>query len=167
LGNNTATWGEGYFNQRSTNGNLDYMYIPYSPRYYAYYKAPFSLSASTICLGTGNTPVTYEDFKLSGNAISITLSAKSSTTLFNQDTKKYQRVVVCTCSNLTGQDVTISEWGIFRQNSSSGSSVIAYSNSASNCVLLYREVLETPITIKAGTTSTLTFKVDIPMPNHP
>lgn len=172
-GSSTTQQGDGHFNQKTTAGTLTTIryggyYYNSSSRSVSGYFPVFALSPKTICLGDGTQPVTYDDYKLSGQTINLTLNQKSAASTYDNNKGVFQRVLVCTCSNLTDSDITISEWGVWKANQDYlYYSTATYSNSSASFVLMFREVLETPITIKAGTTSTLTFKVDIPMPNHP
>ena len=145
-----------------TNG-----YIANASSSSTYMKPPFCLKdVSGICLGDGNTAVTYDDYKLSGNLVTNKLVKVSTSNIWNSDTKKYTQKLVATYTNSGSTDVTISEWGLWRAHTTTDTSV-TYSNSSNTSVLTFREVLDEPIVIEAGTTATLTFSVDIPMPNHP
>ncbi len=181
-GNSTTQWGDGYYNLKTPSGALQVIYYTdgyyYNPSYgttYGWYNlyTPACLSPYTICLGTGDVPVDYEDYKLSGSVVSLTLTTQKSSTTYNAETGKWKRSITCTCPNLGTEDVVIREWGIYKWNtdfSTTGqntSGTVTYSNSSSQVGLMYREVLTTPITIKAGTTSTITFSIEIPLPNHP
>ena len=118
-----------------------------------------------ICFGNGNTAVTYEDYRLSGNTVSNKLVDVATSRIYNTGTKKWKVIYTGTYYNSTATDITISEWGLCRSNSSI--SIQPYDVGRSDIALVFREVLETPIVIEAGTTATLRFTLDIPMPNHP
>lgn len=157
----TSMFGEGYLNLRSTNGNCNAVTMCSSP----YYFPIFSLGPKGICLGSGTAEVTYEDYKLSGEVIANKLVQVSINRTFNVNNHKWTSTLVATYNNSASTDVVISEWGLWRtQNSSYATD---FNNAASYHFLMFREVLDEPIVIEAGTTATLTFSVDVPMPNHP
>ena len=131
------------------------------------YLAPIALSSHTICLGTGNTAVTYDDYNLSGEVITYPLVFVERHIAWDSESRKFKHSAIFTCSNTGDTDVTISEWGIFRPLCSSGDYSAKYNNNDHNITLMFREVLDEPVTIAAGTTGTLTLTLDVPMPNHP
>ena len=120
---------------------------------------PISLSEKSICIGDGNTPVSYGDFKLAGTKIGNTFTKVSNTLDFDEDSHCFVRTLVVKYSNTSNTDFVVKEWGIWRTCSSG---ITAYSNDSSSVYLVYREVLEEPITIAANSTATLTFTLKIP-----
>lgn len=165
INNSTGVFGDGYYNQRATDGTV--MTIPYS--YSSYFYAAMSLSAIGICLGNGNGAVSYDDYKLSGDVVSNKLVEVSKNVTYNSTTHKFKKTLVATYTNSGNTDITISEWGLWRYSHQDAYAydITDYNNSSNMIALVYRAVLDTPIVIEAGTTATLTFSIDIPMPNHP
>lgn len=179
-GTSTTQWGDGYFNLKAPSGSLAYSLFVGDSYYtssfgsdysWSFFYGPISLNTSSICLGTGSEPVTYDDYKLSGDVVSLALTQQSSSTKYIPETNKWRRSIICTCTNLTESDITVGEWGLYKWNYNNGSGStrpsLSYSNTSSQVALMFREVLDTPITIAAGTTTTFTFSIDVPMPNHP
>ena len=163
---NESVFGDGNANVKSTNGTVSSIKIAHpSSTSTAYALFPVSLSTYSICLGTGNGVITYDDFKLSGSAIDNTkLAVVSRKNVFDAETKRWKQTSAFGYTNSTESDITISEWGLYRNNTEAKN--IAFSNSSKDCVLMFREVLAEPVTIAAGTTGTLTFTLEIPT-NHP
>lgn len=162
--NNKASFGDGNINVKRSDGSVAGFVKDYHANFNLYI-AP--LSPQNICIGTGNTPVTYDDYTLSGEIIDNTkLSYVSYEINYDAEGRKVSKTVTYTYTNETDSNITISEWGLFRHwiTAGSGNSYL-FSNSAYD-ILFYREVLETPITIEPGTSATLKFKIDIPI-NHP
>lgn len=163
--------GDGYINVKTTAGTVSKMVPVFyansgSFSEFAHLSMPIVLGKGGICLGDGDTAVTYEDHKLAGNTFdNLGLVCLSKTIRFDSDKKKYVVSVKHTFSNTTESDITIKEWGMFSRNKL-GTSPEKFDNNGYH-VLMFREVLDTPVTIAAGTTGTLTFSVDLPMPNHP
>lgn len=162
--NNKASFGDGNINVKRSDGSVAGFVKIYHANH-VLYTAP--LSPQNICIGTGNTPVTYDDYTLSGEILdNQKLTYISYKINYDAEGRKVSKTVTYTYTNETDSNITISEWGLFRQwRTNNGSSAVLFSNSAYN-ILLYREVLETPITIEPGTSATLKFKIDIPI-NHP
>lgn len=160
VGNANDSFGDGAYNQRTSTGTNAVVYMT------SYCNgAIVRFMVTGICLGDGNTAVTYEDYKLSGKVVENKLVHVSTARKYDTETKKWKMTLIATYSNTGDTDITISEWGLWRNNNSESVSYYSHSNAA--CVLVFREVLETPIVIEAGTTATLTFTLDVPMPNHP
>ena len=103
-----------------------------------------------IMFGTGNTPVTFDDYKLTDyKYFSANGSCTTDGVTYDDETKTFSNIFRCNFTNSTGADMTIREIGI----------------TAVRNVLYYREVLETPFTVPAGKTITFTheFKFTMPM----
>ena len=161
--NNSGSWGDGNVNVKRSDGSVAGFVKDYNMNYVLYIT---SLSPQNICIGTGNTPVTYDDYTLSGEIIdNRKLSYVSYKINYDAEGRKVSKTVTYTYTNETDSNITISEWGLFRRWNTYSDSAVLFSNSSSN-ILFYREVLETPITIEPGTSATLKFKIDIPI-NHP
>ena len=164
---NADNAGDGYINFRTTSGalkNISGSVASVSGGV----MCPTAMGAYGICLGNGDTTVTYEDYRLSGEVVfaNSLLALVSTEVTFNATKKCFTRTTIYTYTNTGDSDITIKEWGLYNNT---GTSTVAkdFSNSSANMVLMFREVLNTPITIAAGTTGTLTFSIDMPMPNHP
>lgn len=100
---------------------------------------------ASIGFGTGSTPATYEDYRIETLITSGLTGVNSSGTLtspssFDAVTHKYSSTRTFTINNSSGSSITLSEMGIFCNN-----------------VLVYREVLATPITIDPGESVTVSF----------
>lgn len=98
-----------------------------------------------IGFGTGSTAATYEDYQLetpitSGLAAVNTSGTLTSPSAFDAVTHKYSSTRTFTINNTSGSPITLSEMGIF-----------------CNEVLVYREVLGSPITIDPGESVTVSF----------
>lgn len=128
-----------------------------------------ALNPTDICLGDGNKPVTYEDYKLSGNVVINKLTKVELKDTYNTDTKEYVTTLIATYTNSTSDPITISEWGLYTNTSitSSSSNKQTFNNNNSSTVLNYREVLDEPVIIEAGTTATLTFELKISLFHQP
>lgn len=165
--NGSDVFGEGYVNVKAPNGSIYNIRIIKGDHFFA----PAICSGSNIVLGSGTTAVTYDDFKLSGDVIASNrqLTVVNPQTIYDAVSKKYLKVITITYTNTTSSSVTISEWGIYQVNNDSNTTYTNrdFSNTDSNIVLLYREVLPSPIVVVAGETITLSLKLDFPMPNHP
>lgn len=113
-----------------------------------------------MVFGTGTTPAKYTDYKLE-NPITEGITgveyyvAKS----YNEDSNNYESIITATFTSTI--DTTITEVGlvksIFDKDNSSWAEYAAHYYN----VLAAREVLETPIEIKAGETFTVSMKIDI------
>lgn len=122
---------------------------------------PVAFSSSTICIGNGDTPVTYDDYRLSGSKTSGTFTAVSNTLSYDETRKVWIRTLVVKYQNTSSSAFEVKEWGIWRYAVST-SSTLNWSNSNSQIALVYREVLETPAVIEPDTIATLTFTLEIP-----
>ena len=109
--------------------------------------------------------VTYDDYRLSGSVVTNKLIKISRSIKYIADTNKWKVTLKCSYNNSsTTSNVTIKEWGLWRGNSNCDSITFGHD---SKSILVYREVLDEPIVIEPNTTATLTFTLEIPMPNHP
>lgn len=162
----TTVFGDGNLNCKRTDGSVGTVFIHYNKAYTApYIWTACGLGVTTICLGAGNTPVSYDDYCLSGNIVPNKLVSVSNSLAYDGNTAKYTRKLVCTYTNSTDSNITIAEWGMYRPTNYAAA-MPAYGNNA-NCSLVFREVLSNPIVIAPGTTATLTFEIEVPMANHP
>ena len=119
-----------------------------------------SLTTSGIAFGTGTTPPTFNDYKLSGEL--ITNLSVSNTVSKNQDgngTIEFTTVSLITNNNAT--DVTIGEVAYVHMNQS------CYPTSTSIITGYYmceRTVLDTPVTIPAGGIGQVTYTIRMNYP---
>ena len=105
----------------------------------------FSLQGCEIYLGTGNVTPTIDDYKLSGELVTVLKSQEQSTTA-NNNSITFSAIA----TNNTESPVTIKEIGLGGY----------YSNP--NCVfLLTRDVLATPVTLNTGDSKTFSITIDL------
>lgn len=162
----TFEYADGAFVQKNTNGsNVSVKLAGTMTSSAGDTKGPLMFNKNGICLGTGTTPVTYDDYRLSGDVIPNKLAMVSKDRTYDFNTHRWTATLTATYSNTGDEAITISEWGIWRNNNDY--TTTAFSNASTTCCLVFREVLDEPIVIEPGTTATLTFSVEIPMPNHP
>ena len=154
------------FNTSSDTDKLDNKYIEVRPMTgimsYLYYISISTNSSSVtamkqnvnilngfIILGTGNTTPTVDDYKLSGTTISLTNQVTEVVTQgWNNDGSME---VLYKVTGTPSANNIIKEIGLVKKY---------YHNSSNKIdVLLYREVLATPITITSGTPVELYFKL--------
>lgn len=112
-------------------------------------------SSGGVILGTGNTPPTIDDCKLSGEL--VTGYIFSVTVQTNIDNYGSTTTALYTITNTSSKTITICEIGLMAILSSSGSSAQAQA-------LLERTVLDVPLTIEAGGVGQLTYSIRF---NHP
>ena len=165
-------WGEGYFNVKSSNGGVGGLYRGIYNSFKECSVLMTSLNKYSICIGTGNAEVAYDDFMLSGTPLDNTkLSYVSNNWEYDADTHKVKATATYSYTNTSAETITIAEWGLFCNSyydgPSGSNSKKPFNNNNAYHILVYREVLDEPIVIEPGTTATLTFSVEIPMPNHP
>ena len=145
-----SNFGDGHLNVKDRSGvlkylrtgSLSYSALPMSVLYYIEGNDYNSYKGdSWIVLGSGNTPVTYDDYKLenklSASQIQINSSSGvSSTATYNEETKTWTKSR--SYDFQIKSDVTVSEIGV------------EYSADNGAQVLVYREVLDTPVSLTAG-----------------
>ena len=118
---------------------------------------------TTLVVGSGTTPVTDDDYKL--DAPITTLTAVSATTSCKTaDTEEVLSpttfTITTTYRNSTEAPVTVNEIGIMIPVGYKYSGSGTMSNALSSC-LIYREVLETPVTIEPGQLRTFSIATDV------
>lgn len=170
---NCVTWGgqqigelffvDGNIVIKQTNGEVS-KYYSHSSSGYLY--TLLGLGVADICLGDGNTPVTYEDYKLSGNVVTNKLVKVLLNTTYDDTTREYTTKLVASYNNNETSAITIREWGLFSQNANNLFNKGTYSNNNKH-ILLYREVLDEPVVIEPGATTTLTFTLKVSLPHQP
>lgn len=120
------------------------------------YTSSSGASYSWICVGSGTTPATVDDYKLE-NLITSGLSGLLSMSVDEDKDATY----ILTLTNTSGSDITIGEVGMlcpyFQTNS----------NSFRELALMERTVLDSPFTIPAGGVGVLNYaiKVNYPIAN--
>ena len=125
--------------------------------------AVLSFSESSICIGDGTSLVKYEDFRLAGNRIGGKFTLVSNEYDYNKTDKCWERTLTVKYTNETNDDFVVSEWGIYRGiGSSAANTGYVYTNSSQYEVLVWRELLDEPVTIAANSTATLTFTLKVP-----
>ncbi len=113
-------------------------------------------SAGSIRLGTGNTAPAASDYNLESAANVNYLSCAVSAPVYDDSTGTVTRTVTVSVQNVGSENVTIREWGIF----GTVRTVVYYSNSVATA-LLYREVLDSPVTLGQYQAATLELTVSL------
>ena len=101
-----------------------------------------------ICVGSGTTPPTVDDYKLENPLLDLTY--QGGVLNYQGNTLIYSGIV----TNNTTAPVTINEVGVHASSSSS-------SSSSSGSALLIRTVLQEPITLAVGDSRTFSVAVDL------
>lgn len=107
-------------------------------------------SGGGIRLGTGNTPPSATDYNLESSAPLNYLTCATTTPVYNDQDGTITRTVTISVQNQTGNPVTIREWGVY----GTVRTVVYYSNAVTTA-LLYREVLDSPVTLANYQTATV------------
>ena len=142
------------------NGVSSEHYFYYNASYYSVYNLAEALQYirtnyenGGVRFGTGNTPATLDDYKLSGDIIT-TLSGNCAISK-GEDAEGAYITALYTLTNTGDSDVTVAEVGTFVHINKTNSSTHAYP-------MIDRTVLDTPVTIPAGGVGqveyTITFK---------
>ncbi|MBE6800684.1 MAG: hypothetical protein E7529_05720 [Ruminococcaceae bacterium] len=156
-------FGDGYLACKLTHGTVA------NPQYYNGY-SPLSMfsesspnssanSYSNLICGSGDTEVTYDDYKLASPFTTKELSSvsgvhKVSEPVYDEETNTMS--ISYTRNFLANENVTVREIGIHYTLKNVGE------------VLIYRKVLENPIEVTAGNQFSLTFTAFVPInPNKP
>ena len=118
---------------------------------------------TTLVVGSGTTPVTDDDYKLDTpittlTAVSATTSCKTSPT--GNVLSPTSFTVTTTYRNATDAPVTVNEIGIMIPVGYKSSGSGTNQNALSSC-LIYREVLETPVTIEPNQLRTFSIATDV------
>lgn len=118
-------------------------------------------SVGCIIIGSGNTPVTFEDYKL--NSIITSGWSKGGITIvsptYDSSNKKYLGSMTVPITNLNSStNIIVNEIGI-----------VFYGNSAEQTlsILVYREVLPAAVTIAPGETQVLELQLEYTFPEVP
>lgn len=122
---------------------------------YSSYYYTSSSSYSTIVFGSGNTPVTFDDYKLAEQIPNSTIYTSTSygdnvrinTVTYDASTGSYTADISILITNKSGEEITIREFGL---------GIYYY--------LYYREVLEEPFTIPAHGVSIFNYQITVTVP---
>lgn len=109
-----------------------------------------------VCVGSGNTPASKTDYKLE-NLISSGLNQLNRTHALNILDNGIEIVYAFILQNVSEDDITISEIGLLNYGYIQGSTGAAF--------LVDRTVLDTPVTIPAGETKTISYSIRINYPD--
>lgn len=145
-----TNFGDGHLTFKDVNANIKKITY-YCGSHYEGMRLPFSDSSSVstglIC-GSGDTPVTYDDYKLAteltSNEISF-VSINYSDTTYDEATNSFKRTVKKIFA--AKKDLTIKEIGFANY---------VYNGSGQYITLLYRKVLDEPISVQANSNFELT-----------
>lgn len=110
-----------------------------------------------VCFGDGTTPVTKNDYKLSGNIITTISTSVNKTFTSDDDNGGGTLSAVYTITNTGNNAITISEIGLFNYWYHTN-----YSNYST--FLLERTLLDRPITIEAGGVGQVTYSISTKYP---
>lgn len=182
LGSSSEDFSDGNVSFKKPTGSISSASVLTSYTSYSSggYSVAFSAAAPTMgscnfCFGDGDTPATYEDFKLSGNVVAAGAAIRvlSKKRTWDANSKKFVMTATVAVTNNGSEAATVKEWGLCQYSGSAKLNEAAYltggtySNTSTSVILMFREVLETPVTIEAGGTATFEVSIDFPMPNHP
>lgn len=107
-----------------------------------------------ILFGNGNTPVTVDDYKLSGDVISTITATVAVTWDYTDD--GCSGTAVCTLTNTGSSAITIAEVGLFA----------GFTSNNNMNVLIERTLLDEPITIPAGGIGKVTYTITFAYPTE-
>ena len=118
---------------------------------------------STLIAGSGNSEVTYDDYKLESiftNSQVQKVSHICGDTIYNETDKTWERTYTLVC--LAKEDLTIKEIGVLHRNYRANASSGYY------YALVYRKVLDTPVEAPANSSFILSFTTKVSAnPNKP
>jgi hypothetical protein len=118
---------------------------------------------SFIQLGTGDNTPTYEDYALQSPVTSgLTLNTVSTSYSYDSDTHTYTRTYKIPIAYSGSDPITIKEFGIFCGLPYTFTSNNVYQNP----ILVYRETLDTSVTLEQNDTIEITFSQSIVQPNY-
>ena len=107
-----------------------------------------------IIIGTGDTPVTPDDHKLSGSMITAYAGSVASTC--SADENGTTLTALCTITNSGSSAFTIREVGLLGKDKNT--------SSTSSTILVERTVLDVPLTIEPGSVGQLTYTIKLNYP---
>lgn len=147
----TTVFGDGHLNVKWANGSIHYITGVGN----VYCILPLNRLCSSrvtnqghswISLGSGTTPVTYDDYKLENELSTSQIVVNSSSAviedpIYDEINKTWTKTM--SYDFQAKSDVTVSEIGVHFQTESTNSGINLYA-------LVYREVLDTPISLTTG-----------------
>lgn len=143
-----TTTGSGRFNVKPFSSTELYVRTSYS----------FTSADINILVGSGTTPVTVNDYRLESLISTVSKQSGSCniTYITNNDIESLTEKLIMEISiaNTDTDDITISEIGLAQ-------TVYTTNYNASSTVLLYREVLDTPVIIPANGFSTFQIEIEV------
>lgn len=126
----------------TTGTKYDYTIVAASPLGLYNLDEGGSQGLCTIRLGTGDRTPAATDYNLASRANVAYLSLVEAAPVYDDQAGSVSRLVTISIQNQSANPVTIREWGIF----SVVKTLAYYSNNVATA-LLYREVLDTPVTL--------------------
>ena len=165
-------FGDGHLNIKSTGGSIVTRYNggnQYNQNLFgSFYLGENELASNTanyelqsnLIIGGGDTPVTYDDYCLTSmfSKTQVTANLQQHENLYYDD---INRIWVSTYKKLflANEDITVKEVGVTTRVRTAKSYDYDY--------LIYRDVLETPIEVKAGELVAITFTTKMGYGNKP
>lgn len=122
------------------------------------------ISSYGLIFGSGNTPATIDDYKLSGDAIQNISTSYTDNSTYEEDGSASVASYTYTITNNNDTDITIGEVGLF---SGATWNVKSYSIYTHHYYMYERTALETPITIPAGGVGQVTYTIRMEYPVPP
>lgn len=121
---------------------------------------PTKAGSTTLCVGSGSTPVTYDDYKLENQISGLScVSIGETASVLTDDGTAFETTLTVIYSNLNSTSITINEIGCYWTTGGN--------NEGYTC-LVYREVLENSIEVPAQANVVITFKKKVSIyPNKP
>ena len=115
-----------------------------------------SSSASSVRLGTGSTAPTAADYALEQPAQINYLSCAVGAPVYDDSVGTVTRTITVSVQNTGSNNVTLREWGIFGVIRTQ-----VYASTSIATALLYREVLDSPVTLGQYQAATLELTVSL------
>jgi hypothetical protein len=121
---------------------------------------PTKAGNTTLCVGSGSTPVTYDDYKLENHISGLScVSIGETASALTDDGTAFETTLTVVYSNLNSAPIAINEIGCYWTTGGN--------NEGYTC-LVYREVLENSIEVPAQANVIITFKKKVSIyPNKP
>ena len=152
---------------KDINGSTDYVSVDETSFTGAYKLVQWNNDAmptsiynnnSYLLFGSSTTTPTIDDYQMEDAFGTDTLQyvSQSTSSTMNDETHTYQMVFTNTLRNITSSDITIKEVGYIKVFYSLVNGEGSIVRNPPPHFLFWREVLETPITIAAGATKTIT-----------
>lgn len=143
----TSFSGQMYYTR---DGFLGWMTASRCKRLPTTYSSSASGAGGGVYFGTGSTPATWNDYTLE-SPITSGLTTSSGGRLTERSGDTYSYLVTYTLYNNTDADINIYEVGLF--------SPVSYRDDQHYLALMERTVLTEPITIPAGESKLVTYKI--------